>query len=431
MALFSTAKRVRNAPSIRPRRLLTGIMLSFLITIPVFAGENLKADMIIVGPGDPLYTYWGHIGIVIEDLDSGESLFYDFGNFSFYSDHFYRDFALGRMTYLALKTPTDAFVRYSLTEDRDLTEYPLNLGQSELEELNRVLRWWVLPENREYLYDYFQNNCSTVIRDILDNVTDGQLKAATEGRPDITFRHYARTGASSSIAAEFMLHFLLGPSADVPVDDWDMMFLPQRVADESMKLSYVGRDGVRRTLAGEPKSLKKSTRPPVPDSPRTLWPVSAAFGLAFAILWTLTGVPFRRTEGAGRVLSAVARTAIILIVGLPGALSGFIMAFTDHFAGHGNLNLWPAFPTILLGLVPLCMASGRGTADKRRRGEVILSWFWTVNLAGLAAAMILRATGAVVQDCYAFWAFYGPLAFVGSRPGLMLREKMAGFLRNR
>ena len=415
---------------LRPKNHFFRLNLIFLLfvssLIPVFADKNLKAELIIVGPGDPIYTYWGHIGLAIEQTDTGESLFYDFGNFSFYSENFYRDFAMGKMIYLGLKTPTDTFLRYSQMEDRDLTVYPLNLGDNEIQELRRVLRRWVLPENREYLYDYFLNNCSTIIRDILNDSTGGQLKAATENRPDLTFRHYARTGAHESVAAEFLLHFLLGPSSDVPVNKWDMMFLPQRVAEESMKLTYIDSGGIRRTLAGDPFVLKTSTRPPVPDSPKVLWPIAALFGLLLSVLWAFLFRPPQHS-GAGRwkhATAGITGTLIILIVGLPGGLLGFLMAFTDHFAAHGNLNLWPAFPTILFALVPLSVFLGRKSSEERRRkAQIVLSWFWTVNLLGLIAAMFLRAAGIVVQDCSAFWAFYAPLTLTASRPGLWLRER--------
>ena len=97
---------------IRIRKSLIPVFLVLLVSLtsPLFSGEVLDASLIIVGPGDPLYTYWGHIGISIENRETGENLFYDFGNFSFYSDHFYQDFTMGRMMYLGLVTPTDYFI---------------------------------------------------------------------------------------------------------------------------------------------------------------------------------------------------------------------------------------------------------------------------------------------------------------------------------
>ena len=391
-----------------------------ILTVPLFSNETLEASLIIVGPGDPLYTYWGHIGIAIENKETGENLFYDFGNFSFYSDNFYQGFAMGRMMYLGLVTPTDYFISYSLMEDRNFTIYPLNLGDEELLELDNKLQWWVRPENREYLYDYYLNNCSTIIRDILNDVTDGELKRFTESCPDLDFRHYSRTGADPSLFSEILLHYLLCSDLDKPISAWDKMFLPQAVADYALEMEYTGRDDETRKLAGDGTVLKSSTRRPVPEKPRMLWPIMLIMGLTAGIGWRLSGTVKRKPA---RIAGTVYRAFIILSIGLPGLILGFLMAFTDHAASYRNINIWPSFPTVLIGLIPLAAAIGRGRLD-RRKSEVWLSWIWTVNLAGLLLAVVLRLSGIYMQDAFAFWAFFAPLTLAASRPGLWLQDKL-------
>lgn len=394
--------------------------LVLVISVPLFSGETLEASLIIVGPGDPLYTYWGHIGIAMENKTTGESLFYDFGNFSFYSDNFYKDFAMGRMWYLGYVTPTDYFISYSLREDRELSIYPLDLGDTELEELDEILHWWVMPENREYLYDYFLNNCSTIIRDILNNITRGELKKKTETIPDLNFRHYARTGAHSSVSSELLLHFLLGSNIDKPITAWDKMFLPDAVAEIARTLEYTSRDGELRLLAGGQIVLKESTRSPVPDNPRRLWPWMLIAGFAAGIVWRLAG---RQESGVLKISGTVVRVIMVLSVGLAGAVLGFLMAFTDHASAYRNINLWPAFPTILLALIPIFAVLGKDKTH-RRSWETGLSWLWTVNLAGLLLAMVLRFSGEYAQNAFAFWAFFGPLTLAGSRLGLFLEDRI-------
>ena len=403
-------------------RIRSSLILVFLVALSVslFSGETLEASLIIVGPGDPMYTYWGHIGIAVENKETGENLFYDFGNFSFYSDNFYQDFAMGRMMYLGFVTPTDFFISYSLAEDRDFTIYPLNLGDDELKELDSILHWWVRPENREYLYDYYLNNCSTIIRDILNDVTDGELKRFTESRSDLDFRHYSRTGADPSLFSELLLHYLLGSNLDKTISAWDKMFLPQAVADYALEMEYTGRDGEIRKLAGNGIVLKSSTRRPVPDEPRNLWPLMLIMGLAAGFSWRLSSVVKRKSA---RIAGTVFRVFLILSIGLPGLILGFLMAFTDHAASYRNINLWPSFPTVLFGLIPLMATIGKGRMD-RRKSEVWLSWIWTVNLAGLLLAVFLRLTGFCMQDTFAFWALLAPLTLAASRPGLWLQDRL-------
>ena len=408
----------------RKARMAGILMLVSLVMIPVgqLPAAEKEAHLIIVGPGDPIYTYWGHIGIAIDDPDSGISSFYDFGNFSFHSDNFYIDFAMGRMLYLGMETPTGYFISYSLTEDRDLIAYPLNLGEPEIEILHQRLEWWMQPDNREYLYDYFLANCSTIIRDVLDEAVGGALaEAATDGI-GVSFRHLARTGAHPSVAAEILIHFLLGPAQDNEIDEWEWMFLPEAVAMVAADFEYTGRDGARRKLIGDPVVYRESTRKPVPADHRTLWPLLLAFGLAFGLIWSGSASLDDR-RGSIRTAVTASRILIILTVGLPGLILGFMMVFTDHAAVYGNLNVGPAFPTILAGIVTVIRMHGKQVAE-RRKLEVRLAILWSINLAGLLIVMIIRAAGASHQDVFAFWAFYLPLLIPASWPGLMLRRRL-------
>jgi len=369
------------------------------------AGEPSGASLLVVGPGDAMYEYWGHIGVIIEDDSEGASLFYDFGNFSFYKDNFYGNFIMGRMFYSSSVTTAGFFIDQTMREDRCLSLYPLNFDTEELRELDAALRWRVLPENREYMYDYFLNNCSTIVRDILDDVMGGALRVSTSSVPDRTFRHYARTGARPSFFHEVLLHFLLGEKQDEEISLWDLMFIPQAVGDTVLNFEYPGRDGVTRVLADKEIVLKESTRLPVPPEPRMLWPWLLALSIALGLLWNVGGRP--------------PRALIILLAGIPGLILGFLMLFTDHEAAYSNINILPSMPTVLLGLIFL------GSRKKGIAGrELALSWIWTLNLAGVLTAFLLWASGASTQDAGAIWALYGPLAFMASRPGQYLRGKL-------
>jgi len=97
------------------------------------------------------------------------------------------------------------------------------------------------------------------------------------------------------------------------------------------------------------------------------------------------------------------------------------MAFTDHAAAYGNINLWPTFPTVLAALIPLFT---RGIRDPR--GENWMASIWSVNLLGLVAATILAATGVRPQDAGAFWALLAPVTLAASWPGLALLRARTG-----
>lgn len=405
------------------------LVLLLLPLLPLSAesgpGQSpLSARLIVVGPNDPVYTYWGHIGIAIYNAESGEDMFYDFGNFSFYSENFYRNFIAGRMLYLGLKTPLELVLDYYMSRNSTLTLYPLNLNSAELERLQERLEWWVLPENHEYLYDYFYQNCSTIIRDVLDEAMGGALKAATGDITPCTFRHLARTGAHESLGSEILLHYLLGPAQDRKITRWEWMFLPQAVADIGMEFTWTGEDGQVRTLLGSPEVLRDASRPPVPDRSRVLWPLMLLAGLILAALWSVIR-RFLCVRDGWTLAGSLARTAITLLLGIPGLILAFLMIFTDHAASYNNLNVGFTLPTVLFGLIFLVRMRDRSVLSKRRT-EVVISWVWTLNLAALAVTMLLRLSGLSSQNTFAFWAFALPLVWTASRPGLWLEEKFLG-----
>ena len=387
-------------------------------------GERLSANLIVVDHGDPLYTYWGHIGIAMENHQTNESLFYDFGNFSFDSVNFYWNFLMGRMIYMGYVIPTKNFLSFTQGENRTVTMYRLNLGNEELKELNQILQWWVQPENQEYLYDYYHYNCSTIIRNILNTLVKGELKKISETQPDRSYRHYSRTGAAPSFFSELLLHYLLGAKLDEPISGWDKMFIPQSIVDFGSKLIYTGIDGVSRQLVGEKTVLMTSDRPPVPDEVRPLWLPMLIAGVAAGLIWMLSrrvSLSPHYNKGV-RIAALVSRVTITLLIGLAGVVLGFLMTFTDHTASYENINIGPAFPTVLLGLFLLMTPQKRPGGKKRER---LLSWFWTVNLVGLIVAVFLRATGLSIQNAYAFWAFFTPLNLAASRVGLWFSDKWA------
>jgi hypothetical protein len=64
--------------------------------------------------------------------------------------------------------------------------------------LREFLEWNWLPQNRDYLYDYFRDNCSTRVRDALDRVLGGALRTSSRAadRDDVPFAQPAAHGAS-------------------------------------------------------------------------------------------------------------------------------------------------------------------------------------------------------------------------------------------
>ena len=56
------------------------------------------------------------------------------------------------------------------------------------------LQWSLRPENTKYRYDYYRDNCTTRVRDVIDRAVDGEIGRQLKSvRTDMTFRSYTRT----------------------------------------------------------------------------------------------------------------------------------------------------------------------------------------------------------------------------------------------
>jgi hypothetical protein len=59
--------------------------------------ETTTLKITLFGPGTPFYSWWGHIGIIIDDAANIRIV--DYGIFSFEKENFFTNFAFGRLIY--------------------------------------------------------------------------------------------------------------------------------------------------------------------------------------------------------------------------------------------------------------------------------------------------------------------------------------------
>jgi len=111
--------------------------------------------------------------------------------------------------------------------DRTIWVQPLPLDGAQKEKVIAKLEHDILPDNRYYAYDHFADNCTTRIRDIIDNVTDHALAKMTELPGDKTFRDYARDGFYGMRIPLIITDIAMGRSTDRVPTYWERMFLPQ------------------------------------------------------------------------------------------------------------------------------------------------------------------------------------------------------------
>ncbi|MDR2742988.1 MAG: DUF4105 domain-containing protein [Treponema sp.] len=391
-----------------PAILRATVLTVLLFTISVFSafsqagdrGNYLTVKIAVMGPGDQLYFKWGHIALIIEDAVTGQSNFYDWGIFSFDAERFFVNFAFGRLLYRCGASPAELSFRAYRNTNRDITVYTLDLPAQKKEEIRRFAEWNILPENRNYYYHHFKDNCATRVRDILDIAMDGQFRAAFgEVSGQYTLRQHIRRHLWASPFFDWILNFWMGQDIDVPITVWQEMFLPQKIGDCIRDFTYADPEGRIRKLVSSVEVLNKAVnRPPVLDAPRRQWPRELAVGTAAALLLCVFALICRKRPVAGRVLLGVSQALLGLFFGGVGFLLFFMAFFTNHDYTYHNSNLIYVNP-LLLAAVPLGIMMARGRKSKGKSGgartrrflpESILRILWTYVFLGGVLTMVLK-----------------------------------------
>lgn len=291
--------------------------------------EKARFSLLTCGPGDDLYSIFGHTALRLRDDSLGWDLVFNYGTFDF-SDDFYYKFAKGKLNYRLSIEPFESFYENYKWENRWVKEQELALNPLQRQALFNYLDSNYRPENRYYLYHFFFNNCSTLPLNVLENVlgTDFYVKTP-EVAVDSSFRNLIDKYLVPQHWGDLGIDIGLGVSCDDICSPKQKTFIPDYLYQVMAISTLNGNPAVSRTeiiLSNNPIQYGFSfTRPDV-----LFW----AF-LLIMILLSLS--PLRKAM-------QVFDFAFFSILGLTGWLIIFLWFFTDHNGTQNNWNLVWALP---------------------------------------------------------------------------------------
>ena len=220
----------------------------------------MTVHLITVGPGDRIEEMWGHNAVLVRDTAAGIEEAYNYGIFDATDPGFLADFYWGRGNYRVAELPLDVMLAGYRRAGRRVWAQELELEPAAKVRLLGLLRTEVLPENMFYRYNYYLNNCSTKVRDLLDIILGGQLKAATDGGRDgrspalegrvaanpraaATWRHRTLRLAAEDPFAYLGIQLFMGPGGDESSTGWNDMWTPMKLRDTAGALLVTQSDG--------------------------------------------------------------------------------------------------------------------------------------------------------------------------------------------
>lgn len=319
-------------------------LLSLLWSLMLPLGATPRASLITCGQsGEFVFYLYGHTAIRITDPETGLDKAYNYGYFSMEQKNFIPNFMIGKPMYMLGVTDFDSMVYDYAAQGRRVSEQQLNLRPDEVQALMDFLDWNALPENAEYRYNYFYDNCATRPRDLIERFTKGGLVYRVDPASLPTFREATRQCSKSAKWYTFGTDLCLGVKSDARMTVHDAAFVPE-LLEQSMDLAF-------RKDTGEPIVLRKEEIVPqtqlieVPrfDGPLvTILALVAIYLICYFVVRRYTPVPWQ-----------VLRCGLYLLLGLAGIVLWFLSLFSAHPHTLLNANMVLMHPFWLILVVTM------------------------------------------------------------------------------
>lgn len=319
--------------------------------------------LVTVDVGESVWDNFGHSALRMIDESNNIDTVFNWGYFNLSGGvvGFSLNFFKGIMNYsLETNSPAFEFANYR-RQQRSVWQDKINLTNAQKEILYRRLMWNLEPENRVYAYQYFFDNCTTRIRDYLDEALGGAVIDFYSDTTQTSFRDEVRRHYSSIPIIDFSLNILMNSNIDRPMTEWENMFLPLNFRQRLLAMpSDVAEGGVRLDLLSTPQEIMNFEPPKVRADSYQIASIVLLAPVIFLFLM-LKKIPMSYFATHSRLglklpnfsfrLLGLLGIVTALFSGIYGSLMLASWFVSDHLDLHHNINLLLFWPTDILGIV--------------------------------------------------------------------------------
>ncbi len=192
--------------------------------------NQAEVSVLTIAPGKSLNDAFGHNAFRIKDSKNNIDVTFDYGRFDFEAPNFYLNFARGKLNYSIGKGEFYKFYQVYSYYNRSIKEQILNLTQNEKQSLYNYLLENNNPENRDYLYEFFFDNCATKIKDVVNITLDNDINFKEPNNfKNATFRTLIQNNLNINSWGSLGIDLALGSVIDTEATAQEHMFLPKNI----------------------------------------------------------------------------------------------------------------------------------------------------------------------------------------------------------
>ena len=319
--------------------LIVCILLSFsgLDAQQVTIGDSAVVSLITCSPGEEVYSKFGHTAIRVKDKINNVDVVFNYGIFSFETEHFYYKFIKGETDYQLGIYDTNFFLPEYAERNSMVWEQVLNLTSAEKKNLVATLLENYEPQNRIYRYNFVFDNCSTRPRDKITSSVDGYIRYHQTSEPT-TFRRWVGDYVGTDTWLKFGIDLIFGIDADAVASQKESQFLPEVLMSDFQEAEIVTLDGKSRKLVEKSATVlvdKKHVETTTSIFDFLLKPLAVSlFLLILGVLITLLDIKYKKHN---KIFDSI----LLFITGIAGVIAFYLMVFSTHPLVASNLNiLW-------------------------------------------------------------------------------------------
>ena len=304
--------------------------------------DSIRVTLLTCSPGQEVYELYGHTAIRCQQPEQGMDVVFNYGVFDMSKPFFAMHFVLGETDYMVQPIPWYFFVKEYEERGSSITEQELNLTSWEATRLTSRLLENSQPENREYRYNFLYKNCTTMVRDMVEQAIVGHIQY-----PDTfhhqTYRQILHHYTEEHPWAQEGNDLLLGAEVDTILSERAAMFVPENLM-QAFNGAFIctPRGDMRPLVKSKAVLLEACPQIVEPEFPLLPWQTMLAFG-AVCLVILLFEVWTKRIFWFWDVL-------LLLLQGITGILLTFMFFFSEHPGVGSNWQIWLLNPIALIGI---------------------------------------------------------------------------------
>jgi len=307
---------------------------------------NATVSVITCGPGNELYSAFGHSAFRVSDPILGLDKIYNYGTFDFNAPNFYLNFAKGKLIYLLSTSDFSRFLRSYQYENRWVKTQVLNLSNEEVQQMFNFLENNAKPENRDYQYDFFYDNCSTKIEEVVKTVLKNKVVFLNN--------HITSNKSHRDLIADYTKDFkwgkfgidlALGSVIDDKASKNDYKFLPDYIF-EAFTNATIQKNSSIEPLVNEEMTILEEI--PIEKPTEFLSPLNVILVISLLIIF----ITYKNHQKSKR--NKTIDFTIYFFTGIIGIVVLLLWFASSHTATYKNYNfLWAFAPNIVVAFFML------------------------------------------------------------------------------